>query len=127
MLRLPTLALMSALLVLSGGLNGQEAKKDDPKTTKKDEKKEDPKTAKKDDPPAKVKGTLPRDWGKIGLGDDQKQDIYKIQSKYNSDIDRLEAKIKELKGARDKEMRGVLSADQKKRLEEIVIGKDKDK
>ena len=33
--------------------------------------------------------------------------------------------IKELKGARDKEMKGVLTPEQKKRLDEILTGKDK--
>lgn len=68
---------------------------------------------------------LPQNWGKIGLSDDQKQDIYKIQGKYNAEIDKLEAKIKELKGTRDKEMKGVLSPDQKKKLDDILTGKDK--
>ena len=40
-------------------------------------------------------------------------------------LDKLEAKIKEIKGTRDKEMKGVLSADQKKKLDEILTGKDK--
>lgn len=35
----------------------------------------------------------------------------------------MEAKIKELKGARDKEMKAVLTPEQKKRLEEILLGK----
>src|ERR1700761_2233058 len=111
MFRLPTLALVGGLLVLSGGLmSGQDTKKDD---------------AKKGEPTAKVKGFLPQNWGKIGLSDSQKQEIYKIQGKYGSEIDKLDAKIKELKGERDKEMRNVLSADQKKKLEDIVPGKGK--
>jgi len=44
-------------------------------------------TPKKDDPPVKVKGFLPMNWGKIGLSDDQKQEIYKIQAKYGGEID----------------------------------------
>jgi Spy/CpxP family protein refolding chaperone len=114
MFRLPALMLLSGLFVLSGGLMiGQDTKKDDPKAVKKDE------------PPTKVKGMLPQNWGKIGLSDDQKQQIYKIQGKYSSDIDKLEAKIRELKGSRDKEMKAVLSTDQKKKLDDIVTGKNK--
>ena len=105
MLRVTMFALLGGVLVLAGGVVGQDGKKDDP--------------------PVKVKGMLPQNWGKIGLTDDQKQDIYKIQGKYNTEIDKLEAKIKELKGTRDKEMRAVLNADQKKKLEEILTGKDK--
>lgn len=112
MLRLPALVLMSGLFVLSGGLMiGQDTKKDDPKA------------AKKDEPQAKAKGQLPQNWGKIGLTDDQKQQIYKIQGKHAGEIDKLEAKIKEIKGTRDKEMKAVLTADQKKKLEEILTGK----
>lgn len=113
MSRLCALALFVTMIVLSGGLVAQEAKKEDPK--------------KKDDAPVKAKGTLPANWKKLGLSDAQVQDIYKIQAKHNEEIDKLDAKIKELKGTRDKEMKAVLTADQKKRLEEIVTGKDKDK
>ena len=108
--------LMGCLFVMSGGLAGQE-KKDDPK--KKDE------PTKKDDPPVKAKGVLPMNWKKIGLTDEQVQKIYRIQTKYNDEIAALEAKIAELKTTKDKEMKGVLTADQKKRLEDILLGKDK--
>jgi hypothetical protein len=102
------LMLACGVFALSGGLLGQEAKKDEKK-----------------DPPVKAKGMLPPNWGRIGLSDDQKQTIYKIQGKYGEEIDKLEAKLKELRTTRDKEMKGVLTAEQKKRLEEILIGKDK--
>lgn len=104
-MRMAMFALLGGVLVLSGGVVGQDAKKNDP--------------------PVKAKGMLPQNWGKIGLTDDQKQEIYKIQGKYNAEIDKLEAKIKELKGTRDKEMKAVLSADQKKKLDDILIGKDR--
>ncbi len=110
MFRLCLCLLFGCMLILSGGLTGQEPKKDPPK---------------KDDPPTKAKGVLPPNWKKIGLSDDQVQQIYKIQGKYNEEIDKLDAKIKELRAARDKEMKGVLTADQKKKLEEILLGKDK--
>jgi Spy/CpxP family protein refolding chaperone len=106
MFRASLFALASSLIVLAaGGLSGQEAKAPKEET--------------------KVKGFLPQNWAKIGLTDDQKQAIYKIQAKYGSDIDKLEAKVKELKGTRDQVMKGVLSADQKKKLEEILTGKAK--
>jgi Spy/CpxP family protein refolding chaperone len=104
--------LFGAMLVLSGGLSGQE--KDDPKPAKKDE-----------GGPTKFKGQLPPNWKKIGLTDEQVQTVYKIQSKHNEEIDKLEAKIKEHKAARDKELKAVLTPEQKKRLEEILLGKDK--
>jgi len=100
---------------MSGGLAGQE-KKDDTKKT-------DP--AKKDDPPVKAKGMLPPNWKKLGLTDEQVQKVYRIQNKYNDEIALLEAKIAELKTTKDKELKALLTADQKKRLEDILLGKDK--
>jgi Spy/CpxP family protein refolding chaperone len=99
-------AALTALLVMGGGIVAQ-----------------DKKDGKKDDAGPKAKGFLPMNWGKIGLTDNQKQEIYTIQGKYNAEIDKLEAKIRELKGARDKEMKAVLTPEQKKRLEEILLGK----
>ena len=111
MLRLSMLALLGGLLTLSGGVVGQETKKEKVKVEKKD-------TA-----PTRVKGMLPANWGKIGLSADQKQEIYKIQAKHNAEIDKLEAKIKEIRGTRDKEMKAVLTADQQKKLNEIRTSK----
>lgn len=102
-------ALLVGVVVLSGGVVGQDAKKE----------------TKKADPPTKVKGTLPPNWGKIGLTNDQKQEIYKIQAKYKAEIDALEAKIKGLKGTRDMEMKAVLNPDQKKKLAEVLSGRGK--
>lgn len=76
-----------------------------------DPKKEDTKT---------VKGQLPPNWKALGLTDKQVQEVYKIQSKYNDEIDSLEAKIKELKEKSKKDQVEVLTAEQKKRLEEIL-------
>lgn len=74
---------------------------------------------KKDDP-KKATGQLPTYWKMLGLTEDQVQKVYKIQNKYNTDIDELEAKIKELKEKMQKERLEVLTADQKKRLEDIL-------
>lgn len=108
MLRASTFALFCGTLVLAAGLSAQDAKP----------------VAKAEDT-SKVKGFLPQNWGKIGLTDDQRQQVYKVQAKYNTEIEKLEAKIKELKGTRDQEMKAVLSPDQKKKLEEILTGKAK--
>jgi len=85
----------------------------------------------KKDEPAKVKGQLPQGWGRIGLTDEQKQKVYKIHAKYNDQIDKLEAQIKELKEKRDQERYDVLTAEQKKRLKDASEPKgskpDKDK
>ncbi len=113
MYRAGFLALFACLLVLSGGLVGQD-KKDEPK-----------KTDKKDETPVKLKGVLPPNWKKVGLTDSQVQEVYKVQNKYNDEIAKLKAKIRELEAAKDKEEKAVLTPEQKKRLEEILIGKDK--
>jgi hypothetical protein len=105
MLRVSACALVCGMAVLTAGLRGQDAKKDEPKVE------------------AKARGYLPQNWAKIGLTDDQKQSVYKIQNKYGEEIDKLDAKIKQLKDTRDKEMRDVLTADQKKKLEEIFRAK----
>src|SRR4051794_22412305 len=121
MFRAGLLALFAGLLILSGGTLGQENKTKE--APKKDEVKKD--EAKKEDPPVKVKGVLPQNWKKLGLSDSQVQDIYKVQTKYNDEIAKLEAKIKELKATREKEEKAVLTPEQKKRLEDILTGKDK--
>lgn len=114
MFRAGFLALVAGLVVLSGGIVGQDNKA---KVEKQDEKKAEP--------PARVKGVLPPYWKKLGLSDAQVQDIYKVQNKYDAEIDKLQAKIDELKANRTKDMKAVLTAEQKKRLDEILTGKDK--
>ena len=116
MFRASLFALLSGLVVLSGSTIGDEPKaKPDPK---KDEKKEDP-------PAGKLKGVLPPNWKKVGLTDAQVQDIYKVQNKYDTEIDKLQAKIEELKANRTKDMKAILTTEQKKRLDDILTGKEK--
>ncbi len=110
MFRVCSLALLTGLLVMSSGTLGQDAKN-----------KQEPKKTVKEPPQGRVKGVLPRNWGKLGLADAQVQSIYRIQNKYNGEIDKLELKIKELKATRDKEARDVLSPEQRKRLEDILL------
>ena len=94
MSRVCALFLFGAMFVLAGGLVGQEPKKDDPK---------------KEDPAAKVKGTLPKLWGKIGLSEEQKQNVYKVKAKYYDEIEKLESKVRELKATEDKELKAILT------------------
>lgn len=103
------LAAAAVFAFAAAGFTQAPAKPADPK--KDDAKKEDPKT---------VKGQLPPNWKLLGLTDKQVQEIYKVQGKYNDEIDTLEAKIKELKDKMTKERAEVLTAEQKKRLEEIL-------
>jgi Spy/CpxP family protein refolding chaperone len=106
--------LFAALVLVSGGLVGQDGQKEEPK-----------KAVKQDEQPVRAKGVLPPNWKKLGLSDSQVQDIYKVQNKYDAEIDKLEARIKELKANRTKDMKAVLTPEQKKRLDEILTGKGK--
>jgi Spy/CpxP family protein refolding chaperone len=78
---------------------------------------------KKDDTPSKVKGVLPANWGKLGLTDEQKQKIYKVQADYNDKIGTLEKQLKDLKATEKGEMEKVLTDAQKARLKEILQSK----
>jgi hypothetical protein len=49
------------------------------------------------DTPLKARGTLPANWKKLGLTDDQIQAAYKVQAKYKAQIDELTAKVASLK------------------------------
>ena len=101
------------LMLSLGGLTAQENDPKDAKVKAKEEEK----------PVFKNKGQLPTYWGQLGLTDVQKKEVYKIQGKHNEEIDKLEAKIKELKGKIAEERVKVLTAEQKKRLEEIIKAK----
>jgi Spy/CpxP family protein refolding chaperone len=98
-------ALFLAIVLIAPGLSGADEAK--PTTTT----------------PSKAKGFLPQYWKDLGLTDDQKQQVYTIQNKYNDEIDKLEAQIKDLKAKIAKERLEVLTADQKKKLEEVVKAK----
>lgn len=104
MTRLRIAVLAVGLFALAGGLSGQE-KKDAPK---------------KDEPVPRAKGQLPQNWGKLGLTDEQKQKVYTIDAKFDTEIDELKAKIESLKKKKYLEQLTVLTGDQKKTLEEIA-------
>jgi len=95
-------ALAFAVTVGLGGSNGQDPKPKEPKVE------------------PKAKGQLPQNWSQLGLTADQKAKVYKVQAKYNTDIDKLEAEIKEFKAKLTKERFEILTAEQKKALEDIL-------
>lgn len=74
----------------------------------------------------KKRGFLPPNYGKLGLSNEQKQKIYGIQSKYKSDIEELNKKIKKASEDQRLEIFGVLSNDQKEKLMEITGFEKKD-
>ena len=71
----------------------------------------------------KLKGTLPANWGKLGLSDEQKQKVYKVQADFGDQIAKLEAQVKDLKAKEKTEMEKVLTDAQKARLKELLLGK----
>lgn len=95
---------------------GQDAKKDDMK--KEDKGKEGS---------ARVRGFLPANYRKLGLSEEQRQKVYKVQAEYDDKIKDLEEQIAEMKAKRSKAVESVLTEAQKARLKEITSGKDKDK
>lgn len=92
----------------TAGLSGQDPK-GDPKAKVEPKGKE-----------AKGKGQLPQNWSQLGLTADQKDKVYKLQGKYSADIDKLDAEIKEFKAKLTKERFEILTAEQKKALEDIL-------
>lgn len=75
------------------------------------------------DEPVKFKGVLPQNWGKLGLSDEQKQKVYKVQNDYDQKMATLEKQLKDLKAQEKSEMEKVLTEAQKARLREILLGK----
>ena len=77
-----------------------------------------------DDPKTqpKFRGQLYAKWRELGLTDEQKQRIYKIQSEYRAKIDDLEKKVKELRQEERSKAQAVLTAAQKARLKELLSG-----
>jgi hypothetical protein len=66
-----------------------------------------------------LKGRLPAGYAKI-VDETQRQKIYGIQAKYASKIDDLQKQLQDLTAKRDSEIRGVLTADQQKKLDEAT-------
>jgi Spy/CpxP family protein refolding chaperone len=98
------LAVLVTVLLIGGGLQGQD---------KKDDKKE----------PPPLRGVLPPNFGKIGLSEEQKQRIYKIEADAREKIAELEKKISELKEKEKQDLLSVLTDEQKKKLKEILEAK----
>jgi Spy/CpxP family protein refolding chaperone len=81
---------------------------------------------------AAPKGTrqLPSNWAKLDLTPAQKEDIYKLQAEYRSKTDKLREEIRALDAELAKKRSALLTADQKKKLAELVgadLGESKEK
>ncbi len=67
----------------------------------------------------KAEGRVPQYYGQVGISDEQKKKIYTIQGGYEDKIAALRKEIAALEEKRDDEVKGVLTADQQKKLAEL--------
>jgi hypothetical protein len=100
-MKTPTLISLVALVVLTSSPLVSQVKKEEPTMGK----------------------VLPANWGKLGLTDPQKQQVYKIQDDYYGKILALEKQLKELRMKRTQDLEAVLSDDQKAKLKAINLQK----
>jgi hypothetical protein len=96
----PIICLVALVVVLVGALHGQDKAE-----------------------PSKIKGTLPANWGKIGLSDEQKQQIFRVQADFSEKIMALEKQLKEMRAKEKQALEAVLNDDQKKLLKDIILKK----
>lgn len=77
----------------------------------------------------RFRGQLYAKWRQLGLTDEQKQQVYKIQAEYRSKIRELEQKIKQLRAEELTKATAVLTPAQKTRLRELAsgVGTEKEK
>lgn len=68
----------------------------------------------------KPAGRLPAHYGKLGISSEQRSKIYGVQATYKKQIADLQKQIDGLKAKQDTEVQAVLTADQKKKLDEIL-------
>lgn len=68
--------------------------------------------------PPDVTHRVPSGYSKLGLTDQQKEKLYKIQAEYSSKIQSLEKQVDDVRDKREKEFESVLTAPQKRLLAE---------
>ena len=59
------------------------------------------------------RGRVPNGFGKIGISEQQKEEIYTIQGRYKAQVEDLLAQLEELKSQEAEEIHNVLTDDQK--------------
>ena len=74
-------------------------------------------------PPVRGRATLPANYKRLGLTDDQREKILSIRGHYNGQIDELVKQIRNLRNKEKGEMEAVLTEAQKARLREILTEK----
>lgn len=73
--------------------------------------------ATKKEAPILINNRLPNYFNKLDLSEEQRQQIYALQYKYDKEIDALESQLKTLRAKRDAELLTVLTPQQKKLYE----------
>lgn len=71
-----------------------------------------------------LRGTLPANWGRLGLSDDQRRSIYKAQDEFRAKEAELEEQLRKLRNKRKETLEALLTEEQKKKLKDINSGKD---
>jgi hypothetical protein len=77
----------------------------------------------KKDSSSKGKGSLPANFSKLGLTDEQKQKVYAVQGEFRSKMDDLKKEMRRLEKMQRAEMEKILTDAQKARLREILLEK----
>ncbi len=75
---------------------------------------------KPDEQPSKLKGKLPAHFKKLGLSDQQTQQIFKIEADYANKIDALKKQLADMAKAEKQEEVNVLTDEQKTHLKELL-------
>ena len=75
-------------------------------------------TEKTDETPI-FKGRLPNYYGQVGISEEQRQNVYRIQSEYEERIEKLLDELEELRADRDAEVAGVLTDEQQAEVDRL--------
>jgi hypothetical protein len=83
---------------------------------------QDKKPADDKDLPTRGRGTLPANFKKLGLSEEQTQKVIRIHATYRAKVDDLDRQIKELRKEEKSKLDEVLTEEQKARLRELRTG-----
>lgn len=84
------------------------------------EKSADPVSPAKKESPEERRGILPNQFGKLGVNDKQRDQMYAIQREYEKKLDELRTEMKRLTNERDQKLEELLTPGQKLRLRELL-------
>ncbi|MBL8824121.1 MAG: hypothetical protein JNJ77_16165 [Planctomycetia bacterium] len=73
---------------------------------------------------SKIRGVLPQYYRQLGLSDEQRQNIYKIQHDYADKLEELEKKLEDMKAERNAKYLKELTKSQREQLEELKKSRD---